>query len=57
MVSSHEQIRRCLVESAIALTISCTRVAGSGCGRGWPELPESIYSEYILIVLKSAMLV
>src|SRR3984957_14792049 len=43
IVSSHEQIRRCLVASVIALTISCNRTAGAGRGSNWPEPAESIY--------------
>src|ERR1700676_2975605 len=40
IVSSQEQIGRCLVESVIALTISCSWTVSSGGGRNWPELPR-----------------
>jgi hypothetical protein len=39
IVSPQEQIRRCLVESAIALTIFCSWTVSSGGGGNWPELP------------------
>ncbi len=43
IVSSQEQIRRCLVESVIALTISCSWAVSPDGGGNWPELTESIY--------------
>jgi hypothetical protein len=50
-VSSHEQIRRCLVRSAITLTVSCNLSCLPAAGGNWPELP----GKYILIALKSPM--
>src|ERR1700681_4745973 len=51
IVSSHEQIRRCLGGSAIALTISCRPDFVFQSQRNWPELA----GKYILSVLKSTI--